>query len=425
MNFLFLVYLFLLIVRPHEYVSWLVGVPLPRYVLLLSFVAWLFQPGKSFRAPQYVLVPSVVMAAALSLIAMGWLGGVIEVLDYFLPLLMVFVVAARVAEEPKQLERVFRVICLCALVLVAHGMDQVYTDGYGWTGQPTEPRFEPPRIQYIGVFGDANDLGMLFVGCIPLCVYLAGRGRGVTKPFWYASLCMLFFGSYLTRSRGTLVAILTLLAVWAVRRYGFVAGAVLGALLIPVLVGSTRLATISTEEASAAGRIDAWYEGLQMFEANPIFGVGYQIFADLHEKTAHNSWILVLAELGLVGYLPWFLATGMSLQMLWIVGSNVERSEQQTEGETKTAEEFDDQLAWALLWSSFGMLVAAFFLTRSYEVLMFLIWAWSAGHYTGALRRSPGLPPVTLATSGPQWCFVALCSIAGLYIMVRVLLVVL
>jgi len=424
MTLLFLIYLFLLIVRPHEYVSWLVGVPIPRYVLLLSFLAWLLQRGKSLRAPQYILVPLVVIAAAISRIAMGWLGGVIQVFDFFLPALILFLVAARVTEEPKQLERVFRLITLCALVLVAHGIDQVYTDGVGWTGQSTELKFEPPRIQYIGVFGDANDLGMLFVGCIPLCAYLAGRSRWPAKAFWYVSLCMLFFGIYLTRSRGTFVAILVVSALWVARRYGRVVGIVLSAILIPLAVGSTRLGTISTEEESAAGRIDAWFEGLQMFEASPIFGVGYQMFGDFHERTAHNSWILVLAELGIVGYLPWFMATGLSLYMLWVIGSHVRSSEQAGEV-AETGEALDARLADALLLSTLGMLVAAFFLTRSYELLMFLMWAWSAGHYTGALRRTPDLPPVTLATSGPKWAFLALCSIAGLYIMVRVLLVVL
>ena len=61
------------------------------------------------------------------------------------------------------------------------------------------------------------------------------------------------------------------------------------------------MAQISNGDDSAYGRVEAWYEGIQMFKSSPVFGVGKGMFTDFNNLTAHNSYMLVLAELGFVG----------------------------------------------------------------------------------------------------------------------------
>ena len=48
-------------------------------------------------------------------------------------------------------------------------------------------------------------------------------------------------------------------------------------------------------------RYEAWHAGLQMFKQSPVFGVGQRQFSEHHYMTAHNSYVLALAELGFVG----------------------------------------------------------------------------------------------------------------------------
>ena len=59
------------------------------------------------------------------------------------------------------------------------------------------------------------------------------------------------------------------------------------------------------QDESNAGRLDAWSAGLGMFRQQPFFGVGYNMFTDHNEITAHNSFVLCFAELGLFGYFIW------------------------------------------------------------------------------------------------------------------------
>jgi O-antigen ligase len=232
---------------------------------------------------------------------------------------------------------------------------------------------------------------------------------------------LLLVGIYLTNSRGGLLVLLLEIAIWSAIRLGSVATGALAVALIPVVFAATRLSTMNAEEESAAGRVDAWYVALQLFREHPLFGVGYGLFADHNEITAHNSWMLVLAELGLPGYLLWFTLVGISLQMMWTVSRFRAAHERAEDANSADA---DRALAAALLWSGGGMMAAAFFLSRSYSILMFLFWGCAAGHYLGARRRTPVLPSLGLESLARRWAGFAIASIAVFFVLVRALLLV-
>jgi O-antigen ligase len=54
-------------------------------------------------------------------------------------------------------------------------------------------------------------------------------------------------------------------------------------------------------ELSTEMRYEAWASGLDMWHHHPLFGVGARMFSEHHYLTAHNSYVLSLAELGFVG----------------------------------------------------------------------------------------------------------------------------
>jgi len=61
-------------------------------------------------------------------------------------------------------------------------------------------------------------------------------------------------------------------------------------------------------------RLDAWQEALDLFKANPMFGVGFR----MHEQymttlsSAHNGYLSLLADVGLVGAISPFVLTALS-----------------------------------------------------------------------------------------------------------------
>jgi len=423
-----LIYIVLVIVRPQEYMDALAGLDLPRYVLLFAFVLWTLKSPKLMSAPQQWLVPVFCGLAILSRAALGWLGGVFLALQELVPLIMLFYVCASVAEDRKSLTRVLQVICLAALVLVAHGINEILTDGKSWTGYEMDIYPDGHRIQYIGQFYDPNDLAMLFAACFPMALYLSWETAGkLIKLFWWGAAGMLAYGVFLTNSRGGLLAIVATAGLWSTRRLGNVATGIIAAIFLPSLFAATRLAALSADEESAAGRVDAWYTALQLFISRPFTGVGMGLFTEHNTLTAHNSWLLVLAEIGFVGYVAWFSLVAFSLQQMYVVGHYVAPVAASSGADSRgggAGDRGEQPLALVMFYVSVGLLVSAFFLSRSYMFLFFMYWGLCAGVYNGARDRRPGVPRVGAKEFAGRWSIAAVVSIPVFYLLIRILLAV-
>ena len=422
MFFFMLLYLVLVLVRPQDYPEWAdVGIPLLPITLALAFLFWLPKPDKQLSAPQYLLVPAFLVAQMLSHLFNGWIGGAQVQLASFGPAVLAFFVLGHLAMDPTRLRKLLAAFVLCSLVLVAHGVEQAEL-GIGWTGVGLS---QETRIQYVGIFNDPNDLGLLFVMVLPMALYLSRGGglMGLRRLFWWGAAAALVYGIYLTNSRGAMLALVTVVAVWVWRRRGPVTAGLLGAGMIGVLMMlPSRLSELDAAESSAAGRVDAWYSGLEMFLGSPLFGIGPGLFADNNANlTAHNSFVLVMAEMGLVGYTIWlaFISYGlrMTLAMLRLPAPAA------PDGAALTAWKRERSLALTLLLAQSGFLAAAFFLSRSYVILLYLLAGLVVGWYTGARSRWEGLPSFALSRDLVRWPVTAIVSIVLLYVIVKILLV--
>jgi hypothetical protein len=87
---------------------------------------------------------------------------------------LAFFVLGHLAMDPARLRKLLVVFALCSLVLVAHGVEQAEL-GIGWTGVGLS---QETRTQYVGIFNDPYDLGLLFVMVLPMALYLS-RGGGL------------------------------------------------------------------------------------------------------------------------------------------------------------------------------------------------------------------------------------------------------
>lgn len=443
-----MLYLLLVLIRPQDYPAMVdsVGLPLQPIMLITAAGFWLLSPRKNFDAPQYPLLLMFFGVMLVSHVFNGWIGGAIEQIGKFAPVVLAFAVFANGLDRRSRILTIMATFSLCAAVLAIHGIEQRQT-GLGWTGVEMS---QGTRIQYVGIFNDPNDLGLLFVSCIPMAAYLSSRGGllGLRRLFWLVVTGLLVYGVYLTDSRGALLALLAVMGVHIWQRKGLFVAGVIGAMAVAVLLAlPSRFSEIDAEEESAQGRIESWYEGLQMFQGHPIFGVGPDQYTDYNPLTAHNSFVLILAETGIIGYTLWLAFVVYCFRMMW-TGSRPQAvqgwdeqgwDEQGDEApdsmdhETDFAEmdfealdariEEGRAIAMTLLLSLIGFFIAAFFLSRSYVIILYLLTALVVAHYADIRRDDPELPRFQLGDDALLWPVVGLGSAIFLYVVVKVLLV--
>jgi hypothetical protein len=69
-----------------------------------------------------------------------------------------------------------------------------------------------------------------------------------------------------------------------------------------------------------------------------------------------------------------------------------------------------------------GFFAAAFFLSRSYVIVLYILAAMVVGQYTLVSGRHPDLPRFRLGSDIGRWLAVSIGSIVALYVIVKVLL---
>jgi putative inorganic carbon (HCO3(-)) transporter len=414
---LILCYVVLTIVRPQEYIPALLGVPVLPIVLALAFAAWLASGARRPRAPQFIILLAFFAVLMFSEVANGWVGGVKDQLGKFGPVVLTFFMIAAACNTQRRILVLMAVMVMCATVLAVHGIGQANT-GIGWTGIPLG---DDGRIQYVGIFNDPNDLGMLFVSVFPMACLLLKRAGFFGKLFWLACILTLLYGVRLTNSRGAMLGVLVVAGGYIWYRRGVIVAGVLGAAGLAVMkLLSSRMQELDAGEESASGRVDAWYEGLQMFKSHPLFGVGPGNFTDYNPLTAHNSFVLVLAETGFVGYVLWLMLIGYTF---WMVATVLRlKPDPITDPERHAAWSIERPMALTLLLSLCGMFTCAFFLSRSYMIVLYVVLAIVTGFYLGARERIGDMPSFSMSESGMRWVPAAIGSIAGLFVLVSILL---
>ncbi|RDI97052.1 O-antigen ligase domain-containing protein [Dyella solisilvae] len=414
---LILLYLVLTIVRPQDYIPALVGVPVLPVVLVLAFLSWLGSRARTFDAPQFAILPAFLLVLMISQATNGWTGGMLDQLAKFGPTVISFFILSAACTTRRHVVITMAVIALCSFVLALHGVQQA-SNGVGWTGIPVG---EDGRIQYVGIFNDPNDLGLLFVAAVPMAVYLGKHSGMLGKLLWYSGTLLLLYGIRLTNSRGALLAVLMMAGIYVWYRRGALMAGALGVVGLACLkLLSSRMQELDAGEESANGRVDAWYSGLHMFMSHPLFGVGAGNFTEYNELTAHNSFVLVLAEAGFVGYVLWLAFVCYSFWMLWLVLRY--RADAAEAPEAAAQWQIERPLALALFIVLCGMFTTAFFLSRSYMIVLYLILAMVVGYFVGARQRLPGLETIRMTRGWWRWVPAAMGSIVGLYVLVAILL---
>jgi putative inorganic carbon (hco3(-)) transporter len=161
-----------------------------------------------------------------------------------------------------------------------------------------------PRMRGPGIFNDPNDLCLLLMSAVTLCLYHVSERRPMwIRGFWLMVLIVLGYALSLTYSRGGFLALVVALLVLSCCRFGWRITMPLAAVALPILilVLGERQTDISVTEGTGQDRIRLWSEGFAVLRQVPLFGIGQGQFSERFGLVAHNSFVHALAELGLFG----------------------------------------------------------------------------------------------------------------------------
>jgi O-antigen ligase len=190
---------------------------------------------------------------------------------------------------------------------------------------------------------DPNDLGVTVAIAVPMALYLALQGRAWLYRIAVAVICA---GVLLTASRTALIAVFAgfIVVLWTWRGathmqrwtgVGLAALTVLGALALAPKESRERIATTTTEIARGTlhTRTTIWKAGLRSLRQFPLRGAGAGSYPDAvepyigvppragHEYVAHNTFLSVLVETGLVGFGLYALLFASMALFLWMLRS--------------------------------------------------------------------------------------------------------
>ena len=191
------------------------------------------------------------------------------------------------------------------------------------------------RLMGLGAYSNPNDIAALMVFVFPLALgrlLRAGVPWGL-RAFSALLLVVSSVSIYWSQSRGAMLGLATAIGVLLVVRIRRRALNV--AFICLLLIGMTGYLHYSSRdsedlEESSASRWTFVKAGIMMGVKNPVFGVGFNSYARNFERyadelveyghrTAHNSWVLVLSETGVPGFLLYIATFFVSLKFAWRV----------------------------------------------------------------------------------------------------------
>ena len=301
----------------------IVLVSLPR--LIGSFI---------FRTPQSLALIGLALATMLSVLVGGhWAGGAVKAFLDFIPNAFAFFLVCLHCNSRRKLQVVVLMLLGVCLFVIARGsIDLLHLGPESAAVQPGTTdnddenvwNMEHPyllemkndqkevfyRIRGLGSINDPNDFGQLLVCATPL-MFIFWRKKKMLLNILFVVLpvCVLLFGVYLTHSRGALLALMAMAIVAARRRIGTLPALLLAGVLFAGAMALNFTGGRDISAGSGSDRTALWGEGLEIFRAHAVFGVGFGNMSDYTDthQTAHNSLVVCAAELGFFGLYFWSL----------------------------------------------------------------------------------------------------------------------
>jgi O-antigen ligase len=200
--------------------------------------------------------------------------------------------------------------------------------------------------RYAATGFEPNDLGLTVALSIPLALHLAARGRGPLRWVWRGAVALAIAAILLSASRTALLVSFVGFAypLWTWRKSDLsqkisclvlFSLLVLGPLYLAPHSSRQRLATLLAEATAGTlhNRTQIWKAGARVFLERPWRGVGAGGYPEAvrpqlgtpalagHQYVAHNTYLSVLVESGLIGFGLFALTILVLAAFVWIMPS--------------------------------------------------------------------------------------------------------
>lgn len=237
------------------------------------------------------------------------------------------------------------------------------------------------RVRYRGVLQDPNELSLAIGAGMAFALALAARRRTRrARLFALVTVALSGWCVYYTLSRSGQLVLVAALGVWILWKWRWKAVMTLGPLAIPLLLLIASGGGREDADASTMERYEAWRAGFDMFRQSPIWGIGHNRYSDNHYLTAHNSFVLVLGELGAVGIFLFSMLVYIAIKTPVLALLRY-----RDRPEARVAE------VWAVgILSAFAAIFAgASFLSFSYHYILWIYFGLSAAYYICVKMHDP------------------------------------
>jgi O-antigen ligase len=359
----------------------------PKLLGLVLMISWLglVTAGEReyrhhiFSHPAFLLVLFALLGWVLCSVAWAEDGGaVLSALARWVPNALLFLIVFAGVRTREQLVWVLGAFVLGALISAIYGL-----------AVPAPPS-DLGRLE--GAGGDPNETAAALVAAAAIAIALSvyWKGKPILRVGMLAIAGLCAFASLLTLSRGGLVAfgaaLITAVIVGGRRRgQMLLISVVLASLAVGYFAFFAPASAVErvTQVQGGTGRTDIWKVGWRMVQASPIQGVGAGNFpiVSIHyllapgallrddfivsdkPKVAHNTYLEVLAELGIIG-LTLFL-----IVICFAIGCAVRAARYAA----KVNDREMDILARALVVALAALLAAYFFISREYSKQFWLL----------------------------------------------------
>jgi len=387
------------VARITEILPWAAKLPLAKFAFALAVIAAVIEKSSTNVEPIHRLSMIRTAAALFSLAIFSVIYSVwrSHSLEYFLESLLIvgaaFALAARSAQNWPSVKRVFKSIAFAGVILTIVGLT----------------KFSGGRLEVTSSY-DPNDLAYVLTCIAPIAYGLSMGARSWRRVLWLIATALMIFVALLTQSRGALLALVAILTyVWwrpfpqlkttgskpyrPMRRLlrrgvlAVIAGVVVWSFL-PIEARDRLGSVLSlTQDYNAdlsveTGRMAVWRRNFVAGLRRPI-GYGTGSFSSVdglqggRYKAAHNSLLEVFVELGVLGLF-------LYARLYFLAWTSVARIETGLSADFRLG---SGQYEFALLMHStrlflIGTLVAGFFLSQAFSVLLWLVLGVIAGAST-------------------------------------------
>src|SRR5262244_673704 len=384
------VYLFTLMLyaRPNDLFPALGDFPLVKIVAIGVLLIYVVSQGAAgARLSVWTLEMTMLMVIAMlgllfMPVAASPKDSLDQLADTYIKTVIIFILMVNLIDTRQRIFSMWKLVVICGAAL---GVSAIKSYAKGeFTAQGL-------RIEGLvgGMFENPNDLATALDLLLPFAVLLTLISKGLARLFYLGCAAVLTIGILVTLSRGGFLGLIASSGVmlWKLgrgRRLKTTLGAALiCGILFAVMPGGygARIATIFNNEQDQTGsaqlRRELMERAASIAVSRPIVGVGmgnFHIYS-IHEKAAHNAYLEIAAELGVIGLIAYLI-------VIFAPFRSLHRIERQTRGmRTKSERE--------MYWLSVTIQAAfvAYMVCSFFASIQYLWYLYYTAAYAVALRQ--------------------------------------